>query len=187
VAAVKRLLAWLEKDSSAKGQRDYAVVYTLVTSGLRSAELVQLRWKDLELFEGTWTARFIGMGNREAEQELYTQAVEACRRYFKSQFKREPVPEDALFWTFPTYRGDKTRPLAYQTLWRRIKEIGKAARELGWSPHLFRRFYATALYKSGMGIKAIQEKTRHTNIDILVRHYIHDEEPASPYFEKMLG
>jgi integrase/recombinase XerD len=194
VAEVKRLLAWLEKDSSAMGQRDYAIVFMLVTSGLRSAELGQLRWKDLEYFEGTWTARFIGKGNREAEQELYTESVEACRRYFKNQFKREPKPEDALFWTFSTYRGEKNRPLAYHTLWRRIKDIGQAAREQGiitrdliWSPHLFRRSYATALYKSGMGIKAIQEKTRHTNIDVLVRHYIHDEELASPYFEKMLG
>ena len=126
----------------------------LVTSGLRSAELVQLRWKDLEYFEGTWTARFIGKGNREAEQELYTEAVEACRRYFKSQFRKEPKPEDALFWIFPMYREDKPRPLAYHTLWRRIKEMGQAAREQGivtrelcWSPHLFRRSYATALYK----------------------------------------
>jgi hypothetical protein len=61
----------------------------LVTSGLRSAELVQLRWKGLERFEGTRTARFIGKGNREAEQQLYTEAVEACRQYFQTQFKRE--------------------------------------------------------------------------------------------------
>ena len=89
VAEVKRLLTWLEKDGSAMGQRDYAIVFMLVTSGLRSAELVQLHWKDLEYFEGTWTAWFIGKGNREAEQELYTEAVGACRRYYREQFKRE--------------------------------------------------------------------------------------------------
>ena len=194
VAEVKRLLAWLNKDTTVKGKRDYAIVFMLVTSGLRSAELIQLHWKDLELFEGTWTARFIGKGGKEAEQELYTEAVETCRRYFRAQFKREPKPEDALFWTFPTYRGDQPRPLHYHALWRRIKEIGTAAREqeivtrqLCWSPHLFRRSYATALYKSGMGIKAIQEKTRHSNIEVLVKHYIHDEEPASPYFERILA
>lgn len=165
----------------------------LVTSGLRSAELIQLRWKDLEYFEGVWTARFIGKGNKEAEQELFTEAVEACRRYFKAQFRREPKPEDALFWTLSTYRGDRPRSLLYHTLWRRIKEIGQTAREQGivtrelcWSPHLFRRSYATALYKSGMGIRAIMGKTRHANIEVLVRHYIHDEEPASPYFKKIL-
>ena len=78
-------------------------------------------------------------------------------------------------------------------LWVRIKQIGEAVRnagiikrDLNFSPHLFRRSFATLLYKSGMKIKAIQEKTRHANIDVLVKHYIHDEEPASPYFERLL-
>ena len=50
-----------------------------------------------------------------------------------------------------------------------------------------RRSYATNLYKTGMGIKAIQEKTRHSNIEVLTRHYIDDDEPAAPYFAKMLA
>jgi hypothetical protein len=37
-----------------------------------------------------------------------------------------------------------------------------------------------------MGIKAIQEKTRHANIEVPVKHYLHDDEPAGPYFAKML-
>jgi len=194
VAEVKRLLAWLAQEDSIIGQENHAIVYMLTTSGLRSAELIQLRWKDLELFEGTWTARFIGKGGKEAEQELYTEAVEACRRYFRAQFRRDSRPEDVLFWTQPCFPGDQPRPMPYHTLWRRIKEIGQTARaagvitrELEFSPHLFRRSYATCLYKSGMGIKAIQEKTRHANIEVLVKHYIHDEEPAGPYFERMLA
>jgi len=193
VAEVKRLLAWLTQDNSILGQENHAIVYLLVTSGLRAAELVQLRWKDLEFFEGTWKARFVGKGGREAEQELYTEAVEVCRRYFRAQFRRDPRPEDALFWTLPSYHGDRPREFSYHTLWRRVKEIGQAARETGiitreleFSPHLFRRSYATCLYKSGMGIKAIQEKTRHASVEVLVKHYIHDEESASPYFERML-
>ena len=79
-------------------------------------------------------------------------------------------------------------------LWYRIKKVGREAsadgvikRDINFSPHLFRRTYATALYKSGMKLKAIMEKTRHSNIDVLAKHYISDEEPASPYFERMLS
>ncbi len=194
VAEVKRRLPWLEEDRSVIGLENRAIVYMLVTSGLRAAELVQLHWKDLDLVEGRWTARFIGKGGKEAEQELYTPAVEACRAYFQAQFHRDPAGENALFWTQPSFPGDEPRPLPYHTLWRRIRELGQAARtaeiiarELDFSPHLFRRSYATCLYKSGMGIKAIMEKTRHANIEVLVKHYIHDEEPASPYFERMLA
>ncbi len=78
-------------------------------------------------------------------------------------------------------------------LWVRISTIGAAAREAGIikrdlksSPHLYRRTYATLLYKQGMKLKAIAEKTRHASIEVLVKHYIHDEEPASLYFERLL-
>lgn len=84
--------------------------------------------------------------------------------------------------------------LPIRPLWYRIKQIGMKAKENGiikrditLSPHLFRRAYAPSLYRSGMSIKAIQEKTRHASINTLIKHYIHDEEPAAPYLEKMLG
>ena len=187
-AEVNGLLAWLKKDQSITGLENYAITFMLVTSGLRAAELIQLKWRDLENFEGVWTAKFIGKGDREAEQELYAPAVEACREYFVLQHSREPGPEDDLFYTYPEgpRRSDR---MSYNTLWHRISQIGKAAREKGiikrdiqFSPHLFRRSYATLLYKSGMKLKAIQEKTRHASIEVLTKHYIHDNEPASPYF-----
>ncbi len=55
------------------------------------------------------------------------------------------------------------------------------------SPHLFRRCYAMLFSNSGIGSRAIQQKTRHTSIKTLVHHYIHDEESIGPYFEKIFG
>ena len=191
---LKDLLAWLSEDQSIKGLADYAMVYNLVTSGLRASELCQLHWGGLEYLEGTWTANFIGKGAKEAAQELYGPAVDAARVYFIKQFGRQPEKEDYLFYSLAAYPGDYPRPITAHRLWVRIKEIGERAqaagiikRDLNFSPHLFRRTYATLLYKSGMKIKAIQEKTRHASIDVLVKHYIHDEEPASPYFERIFG
>ena len=190
---VKNILSWLASDKTIMGIENYAIVFMLLTSGLRANELCQLRWKDIEYYEGRWVANFVGKGGKEAEQELYEPAIEACIEYFKKAFSRDPRPEDHLFWTLPSYPGDRPRPLPYATLWHRIKNIGKKAKELGiikrditFSPHLFRRTYATMLYKSGMGLKAIQSKTRHASIETLTKHYIHDEDPASPYLEKVL-
>jgi site-specific recombinase XerD len=191
---VKGLLSWLKKDDSEYGQGNYAIVFMLVSSGLRAEELLQLHWGDIEFSEGRYTATFTGKGGREDEQELYVPAVEVCRTYFKKVFGRQPHPEDALFWTVPAYQGDVRRPLTYHSLWRRIKEIGIRAihegiikRELQFSPHLFRRSYATVLYREGMKVKAIQGKTRHANIETLVKHYIYDDEPATPYLEKVFA
>jgi integrase len=52
--------------------------------------------------------------------------------------------------------------------------------------HLLRRTYATLLYREGMKIRAIQEKTRHSNIETLMKHYVHDDDLASPYLEKII-
>jgi integrase len=69
---------------------------------------------------------------------------------------------------------------------KKVREEGVIKRDIVISPHMFRRTYATLLYKCGMKLKAIQGKTRHTDIEVLAKHYIHDEEPAKPYLEKML-
>ena len=192
---IKRLLTWLKSDKSIIGMENYAICYMLITSGLRASELIQLKYKDLDYNpEGsTRTGYFTGKGNQEAEQELYPAAVKACADYFKKHMKRQPKPDDSLFYTHPV-TGEKPGPMTYNTLWRRISDIGKAARESGiitrelqFSPHLMRRSYATLLNKSGMGLKAIQEKTRHSNIETLARHYIDDSEAACPYLEKALG
>lgn len=188
---LRALLSWLCQDRSVQGLENYAIVYMLATSGLRAEELLQLRWKNIEFFEGKVTAYFTGKGEKEAEQELYEPAVRVCTEYFKKAFNRIPRPEDHLFWTIPAYNGEKMRPLRYPALWKRISKVGDKIKEIGIikrdiviSPHLFRRTYATLLYKEGMQLKAIQNKTRHANINVLVQHYIYDEEPATPFLEK---
>jgi integrase len=192
-AELRALLAWLEEDRSTRGLEDHAIVLMLATSGLRASELCQLRWGDLDLCEGAWLARFTGKGGTSAEQELYPPAVDACRRYFVVAHRRDPRPEDALFWTLPALPGTQPVPVRYHVLWTRVREIGERARaagivkrELQWSPHLFRRTYASMLYRSGMGLKAIQGKTRHASLEVLTKHYIDDSEPAAGYLAKAL-
>ena len=183
-------LTWLSGDNTLLGLENYAVVFMMITSGLRADELCQLRWKDIEYFEGNITGYFVGKGGKDAAQELYKPAVDASRRYFKKAFHREPRQEDNLFYTAPRFNGDGMRPLTPHALWARVKKAGQTTKDLGIikrdiniTPHTFRRSYATILYKSGMGIKAVQVKTRHTNIETLTKHYIDDTEPAKAYLD----
>ena len=188
------VLIWLEKDQTLKGMTNKALVKMLLTSGLRAAELCSLRWRDKEEFDGKLIVRFQGKGGKEARQELYNSAVQATLKAFISLFKRKPSATDFLFYSLPAFPVDKPRPMTPHRLWVRIKEVGERAwsegiikRDITFTPHLFRRTYATLLYKSGMGLRAIQQKTRHASIETLMRHYIHDEESITPYFDKILG
>jgi integrase len=187
---IRKLLAWAR---ATQPIQDYASVLFLLTSGLRAAELLSLTWADLEHNVGAWTAYFTGKGGKRVEHEIYGPAVEAVRAAFQAMFNRDPVPSDALFWTPAQAEGDIARPLAYHTLWHHIRALGKKAVEAGLirptlqaSPHLFRRSYIMALYRSGMRIKALQKKSRHRSLDVLIAHYIDDSEPATPYLAKIL-
>ncbi len=82
-AELQALLQYLKNDCSLKGFQNYAIVLFLVTSGLRSHELCQLRFKDIEYFEGRYTVMFTGKGNQEAEQEIRPAGIEAINKAFK--------------------------------------------------------------------------------------------------------
>ncbi len=183
------LLTWLNDQNTIQGVSNYAIVFMLITSGLRADELCQLRWKDIEIMDGSIKAYFTGKGGLDAEQELYGPAVQACRVYFQKAFLRDPDPEDYLFYTLER-NGHPARPLTPHCLWERVKRISKGARQEGVikrdiniTPHTFRRTYATLLNQSGMKLKSIQLKTRHSNIETLTKYYIDDSEPAGKYLD----
>jgi len=71
----------------------------------------------------------------------------------------------------------------------RVGERLKAAKlirnSLEFTPHLMRRSYVTQLYKAGMKLKALQKKSRHRSMEVLINHYVDDSEPASPYLNKI--
>lgn len=176
---LNRLLSWLSGRKDERGKLAYQAIYMLSTTGLRASELCGLRWSDIEQIDGTYYANFIGKGDKPGHQELYKPALDTIKK-----------KGECLF-----YRIDGSgRQLDAHALWYIITEIGKEAKEAGiiaetrrltFSPHLFRRTYATLLYKSGMRIKALAEKTRHSSIDTLIKHYVDDSEPAGPYFAKV--
>ena len=152
--------------------------------------MLSLRWEDLDHSEDVWTARFTAKGGKSTEHEIYAPAVQTARESFQATFKRDPAPTDHLFW-IPA-NGDIARPMTYHTLWHRIAQIGARVKAAGlvrnsleFTPHLMRRSYITQLYRSGMKLKALQKKSRHRNMEILVNHYIDDSEPATPYLDKI--
>ena len=175
---MNKLLAWLSTRTDPLGKLAYSAIFMLSTTGLRATELCNLRWTDIEQIEGTYYANGIGKGDKEFHQELYKPAVGSIYRDGEYLFTRL----------------DDDRPLDQHALWYVIQKIGDEAKQTGiiaenrkvdFSPHLFRRTYATLLYRNGMRIKAIAEQTRHASIDTLIKHYIDDSEPTTPILDKI--
>jgi integrase len=191
---LRAVLAWLERVGTLRARQDRAIVMFLATSGLRSAELCQLTWSAVQRVGDSVSVTVTGKGGTDAEQEVYVPALDAARRVFVEQFRRDPLPTDPLFSTLPFEHTRQAAPMNYAVLYSRVKLLGEAARAAGiigrtitWSPHLLRRTYATGLVKAGMSLKAVQVKTRHANIETLARHYVDDSEAAAPYLAAMVG
>lgn len=138
---------------------DLAVLELAYASGLRLAELRQIRLEQLHLEAGF--INVIGKGNKERVVPLGRKAAEALERYLaagrpKLVNRRSPAN------LFLTRRGT---PFAAVTLWLRIKQrVRRAGIERNVTPHMLRHSFATHLLENGADLRVIQELLGHANI-----------------------
>lgn len=137
--------------------RDYAVMELAYSSGLRLAELRQLRLEQLHLESGFLTV--IGKGNKERVVPVGEPAVRALERYLgvRSQLVKSRSPGTV----FLTARGTA---FAHVTLWLRIKRWAAAHGVPKLTPHMLRHSFATHLMNGGADLRVIQELLGHSSI-----------------------
>lgn len=138
---------------------DQAVLELAYASGLRLAELRQLRLEQLHLDAGFVCV--LGKGNKERVVPVGRPAVEALQRYL--EVGRPPlVTRRSPGTVFLTRRGTA---FASNTLWLRIK---RRARRAGIArnitPHMLRHSFATHLLEHGADLRIIQELLGHANL-----------------------
>ena len=142
--------------------RSWALLDTLLSSGLRASEIACLRVGDCLLDYG-WASLVVrqGKGDKQREvfipQELKTH-LKAFLPWKKSQ--GEDVSNDA-----PVFTGQRG-PLTRNGVWRVVKGLMAA---VGLDPryvtHTCRHSYPTHLYRaSGADLEIVQEKLGHASI-----------------------
>ena len=133
--------------------RDQAQWELLYGSGLRLAELCQLKWLDVDLRAGQ--IRVIGKGQRERVLPITQPAAEALQ-VWQGVRPAHPAPE-----VFVTANG----PLSPRTIQRRLKQA--AAQKLGTQalhPHQLRHAFATHMLEGCQDLRAVQELLGHQNL-----------------------
>lgn len=138
---------------------DQAVLELVYASGLRLAELRQLRLEQLHLEAGFVSV--VGKGNKERVVPVGRKAVAALQHYFEAGRPRL-VTRRSPANVFLTRRGT---PFAPVTLWLRIKSRARRsgiARNL--TPHMLRHSFATHLLEHGADLRVIQELLGHASI-----------------------
>jgi integrase/recombinase XerD len=148
-----------EQPETPPGLCDQAVLELAYASGLRLAELRNLRLEQLHLEAGF--INVIGKGNKERVVPVGKKAIEALNRYLEAGRPKLVTPKSPAN-VFLTKRGT---PFAAVTLWLRIKNRVRrtgAARNI--TPHMLRHSFATHLLEHGADLRVIQELLGHVNI-----------------------
>jgi integrase/recombinase XerD len=138
---------------------DQAVLELAYASGLRLAELREIRLEHLHLDAGFITV--IGKGNKERVVPLGRKAIAALNHYL-SAGRPKLVTAKSTANVFLTRRGSL---FAAQTLWLRIKDrVRRAGIPRNITPHMLRHSFATHLLENGADLRVIQELLGHSNI-----------------------
>jgi integrase/recombinase XerD len=139
---------------------DQAILELAYASGLRLAELKNIRLEQLHLEAGF--INVIGKGNKERVVPIGKKAIEAIERYLKSG-RPNLVNKKSPANLFLTKRGT---PFASVTLWLRIKNcVKRAGIERNITPHMLRHSFATHLLEHGADLRVIQELLGHATIN----------------------
>jgi site-specific recombinase XerD len=139
--------------------RDQAMLELAYSSGLRSAEVVDLDLDSLGLPAGR--VKVIGKGSRHRLVPVGEPAEAAIRRYLEEgrpNLLSDPE-QQALFLSRSGRRlstSDVSRRLAVR--------VRKAASAGGISPHTLRHSFATHLLEGGADLRSIQELLGHSSI-----------------------
>jgi integrase/recombinase XerD len=138
---------------------DQAILELAYASGLRLAELKNLRLEQLHLDAGF--INVIGKGNKERVVPVGKKAVAALNRYLEIGRPKLVTPRSPAT-VFLTRRGT---PFASVTLWLHIKSrVHRAGAARNITPHMLRHSFATHLLEHGADLRVIQELLGHANI-----------------------
>jgi site-specific recombinase XerD len=151
------------------GRRDHLLMVLALQTGLRLAELIQLRCQDLILDKGPHV-RCSGKGRKERCTPLTRETVAVLRTWLT---ERKAQPTDFLF---PTRQGDR---LSHDAVQRRIgiyarqaETICPALKGKRISPHVLRHTSAMQLLQAGADTTVIALWLGHESIET-TQIYIH--------------
>ena len=151
---------------SFRAQRDRAIAGLMVFSGLRSAEVLGLQVRDIDVARG-W-ARVVGKGNKERRVPIDPDVASLVQAYLLAE--RPETSSAALFIVAKgPHRGEPLTPAGLRTVFRHHRT--KAGVPAG-HPHALRHSFGTALAEAGVDLAVIQALMGHDHVDSAAA-YIH--------------
>ena len=157
-AEVERLIG------SCECERDRAIIYMLVDTGLRASELIALDGRDVDISSGLVMVRG-GKGAKDRAVYFGSKTKGAILRYWR-EVGTKPAKDDPFFVT----RVAPIERLSFFGLASMLRRLGKRADVQTCTPHRFRRTFAVWSLRAGMDVFTLQRLMGHEDLGTTRRY-----------------
>ena len=155
---MEKVLEQIPFKNDFEGVCDKLMVELLYTTGIRRAELMQIKMLDVNLPEKE--LKVLGKRNKERILPLLDSTVGLFYRYFLKRSKLDKIV--ASDFVFLLKSGNK---IYENIVYRRInKYLGIVSTKVKKSPHILRHTFATHLLNKGADLNSIKELLGHSSL-----------------------
>ncbi len=137
-------------------KRNKLMIHLLYASGIRQAELLNLKIEDVSISEKT--IKVLGKRNKERIVPLYDAVVSEFKEYLEERLQ----VSSAENWFFVTKRGGKLyNALVYRVINSYFSKVTTKQKK---SPHVLRHSYATDMVSNGADLNSVKELLGHSSL-----------------------
>jgi site-specific recombinase XerD len=151
--------------ASLKTWRDLTIASFMLFCGLRSAEVLGLTLRDIQLDRDQIRVR--GKGNKDRILPLASEVHSSLSRYLRHE-RPHNTTHDTLFVVLKgPQRGRPMIPSGLRSVFRHHRKRSSVARA---NPHRFRHTFAADMVRSGMSVPALMRLMGHSHIEMTLRY-----------------
>lgn len=141
-----------------EGKRDKLIIDLLYATGMRRAELIELKMENVDLYANT--IKVLGKRNKERIIPILPEISSQVKLYLDERSGLEVIQEPSLF--FLTKMGNKLNiSLVYRLINGYFSGVSEKVKK---SPHIIRHSFATHLLNNGADINSVKDLLGHATL-----------------------
>jgi len=157
-ADINTLFSYVEFPDSWQGKTDRLLLQLFYNTGIRQAELVSLKERQVDGFKST--IKVLGKGNKERVIPVSTELLSLLKEYTAE--KRKVFEQYDAEVLLVNEKGKKLYPkYVYNAVKKYLSKITTISKK---SPHVLRHTFATHLMNNGADLNAVKELLGHSSL-----------------------